>query len=205
MPAVRLLAVAVAALALAPAAGAAVGAPSNLRPFLLRADEAPARTFPRTPSFAWRPVRGAKTYEFELANRSDFADAGMVWSGRSKIPTVAIPLALPWMTGTPYALWARVRAVTPRAVSNWSSPYGFNMRWPNTATALASGPGLVRWTPVEGATGYNVWFLGPNKVIATKTNAADEREHWTFHQDAAWTSVVRWRVRAVRTRIGASA
>ena len=192
-------------LAIAPAADAAVGAPSGLRPFLLRADEAPARVFPRTPSFAWRPVRGARKYEFELATQRTFTDSSMVWSGPAKIPTVAIPISLPWMTGTPYALWARVRAVTAKGVSRWTTPYGFNTRWTATPQALPSTVGLVRWAPVEGATGYNVWFLGPNKVIATRTNAADEREYWTFHQDPAVTGVVRWRVRAVRTRVGTSA
>jgi hypothetical protein len=119
-----------------------------------------------------------------------------------KIPTVAIPVRLPWMTGSPYALWAHVRAVTRKGVSKWSEPYGFNMRWGNIPQADASPPGLVRWTPVEGATGYHVWFLGPNKRISTKTNVADEREYWTFHQDPAITGVVRWRVRAVRAKIG---
>lgn len=202
MPAVRLACVILAMLAFAPAANAAP-APTGLRPFLLRADEAPARTFPRTPSFAWKPVRGAVRYEFELATKSKFADGSLIWKSTSlKMPTAAIPVALPWMTGSPYALWAHVRAVTRRGVSRWSAPYGFNMRWSNIPKADLSPPGLVRWQPVEGATGYHVWFLGPNKRIATKTNVADEREHWTFHQESSWTGVVRWRVRAVRSKIG---
>jgi hypothetical protein len=205
MPAVRLAAVCLAMLAIAPAADAAIAAPAGLKPFLLRAGEPPARVFPRTPSFAWRPVRGATRYEFELATRSNFAEGARVWSGTTKTPTVAIPISLPWMTGTPYALWARARAVTRRGLSKWSAPYGFNMRWANTPDAQPSGPGLVRWNTVEGATGYNIWFLRPNKVVATKTNVADEREHWTFHQESAFTGTVEWRVRAVRTRVGATA
>ncbi len=192
-------------LAIAPAAEAAVGAPSKLRPFLLRTDEAPTRVFPRTPSFAWRPVRGANKYEFELATQRSFTDSSIVWSGPAKMPAVAVPISLPWMTGTPYALWARVRAVTHKGVSRWTAAYGFNTRWTAVPQAQQSTVGLVRWAPVEGATGYNVWFLGPNKVIATRTNVADEREHWTFHQDPAVTGVVRWRVRAVRSRVGTSA
>ena len=192
-------------LAIAPAADAAVGAPSGLKPFLLRADEAPARVFPRTPSFAWRPVRGANKYEFELATQKNFTESSIVWSGPAKMPAVAIPISLPWMTGTPYALWARVRAVTGKGVSRWTAPYGFNTRWTATPQVQQSTVGLVRWAPVEGATGYNVWFLGPNKVIATRTNVADEREYWSFHQNPAVTGVVRWRVRAVRTRVGTSA
>jgi hypothetical protein len=205
MPAVRLAAVVLAMLAFAPAANAALPAPSGLKPFLLRADEAPVHTFARTPSFAWRPVRGVKRYEFELATRSTFADANLIWTKTDlKAPTVAIPLALPWMTGTPYALWGHVRAVTRKGTTKWSAPFGFNMRWTSIPQPTASPAGLVRWSPVEGATGYHVWFLGPNKRIATRTNVADEREHWTFHQDPAWTAAVRWRVRAVRTKIGAT-
>jgi hypothetical protein len=205
MSAVRLAAVVLAMLVFAPAANAGIAAPTGLKPFLLRSDEAPARTFSRTPSFAWRPVRGALRYEFELATKSKFTDGSLIWTSSSlKSPTVAIPLRLPWMTGSPYALWGHVRAVTRKGTSAWSEPFGFNMRWGNIPQADASPPGLVRWTPVEGATGYHVWFLGPNKRIATKTNVADEREYWTFHQDSSITGVVRWRVRAVRAKIGAT-
>jgi hypothetical protein len=205
MPAVRLAAVILAMLVFAPAANAALSAPTGLKPFLLRADEAPTRTFPRTPSFAWRPVRGATRYEFELATKSKFAEGSLIWTSKSlKTPTAAIPVALPWMTGSPYSLFAHVRAVTRKGVTKWSAPYGFNMRWTNLPESAASPPGLVRWTPVAGATGYHVWFLGPNKRIATKTNVADEREHWTFHQHSSWTGAVSWRVRAVRAKLGAT-
>lgn len=204
MSAVRFAAVVLGLLAFAPTANAALPAPAGLKPFLLRADEAPARSFSRTPSFAWKPVRGTIRYEFELATKSNFADSSLIWTSKGKVPTAAIPLRLPWMTGSPYALWAHVRAVTRKGVSNWSAPFGFNMRWQNVPQADASPPGLVRWTPVEGATGYHVWFLGPNKRVATRTNVADEREYWTFHQDSAITGAVRWRVRAVRAKIGAT-
>src|SRR5688500_6156501 len=110
MPAVRSAAVILTFLAFAPVANAAKPAPGGLKPFLLRADEAPARTFPRTPSFAWKPVRGAVRYEFQLATKSKFTDGSMIWQTEAlKTPTVAIPLALPWMTGSPFALWAHVR------------------------------------------------------------------------------------------------
>src|SRR5215211_2764869 len=197
MPAVRLAAVVLATLVFAPAANAALPAPTGLKPFLLRADEAPARTFPRTPSFAWTPVRGAVRYEFELATKSKFAESSIVWRSDSlKTPTTAIPVALPWMTGSPYALWAHVRAFKRKGATRWSAPYGFNMRWTDLPRTQASPPGLVRWSTVEGATGYQVWFLGPRKRIATKTNVADERKHWTFHQDPSWTAAVGRRARS---------
>lgn len=192
-------------LVFAPAANAGVATPTGLKPFLLRSDEAPTRTFSRTPSFAWKPVRGAVRYEFELATKRKFTEGTMIWRSETlKVPTAAIPISLPWMTGSPYALWAHVRAVTRKGATKWSAPYGFNMRWTNLPQAQVSPPGLVRWGTVEGATSYQVWFLGPRKRIATKTNVADEREHWTFHQDSSWTGVVRWRVRAVRAKVGAT-
>ena len=48
-------------------------APQDLHGFMLRADEPSADTFTRTPSFAWNPVPGAKTYQFELATSRNFA------------------------------------------------------------------------------------------------------------------------------------
>ena len=78
----RLAAAVLAVLALAAPAQAAhrsdagvtgLRAPSNLRAFLLRADESPAQVFSRTPSFAWNAVRGAKRYLFVLASSPSFA------------------------------------------------------------------------------------------------------------------------------------
>jgi hypothetical protein len=95
------------------------------------------------------------------------------------------------------------------SISPWSSPAAFNMRWSSIpkewkpkAGSPADKPGYVRWHPVDGATGYQVWFVNAGKVFQTITNVADEREYWAFHQDAAWTGAVEWRVRAVRTLYG---
>src|SRR5205814_2291632 len=79
-----------------------------------------------------------------------------------------------------------------------------NMRWSEVPTKLPGQeyPGLVQWTPVDGASAYDVWFMEPNKIIRTKTNAADEREYYTFHQQSPWPNVVHWRVRAVRKTYG---
>ena len=116
---------------------------------------------------------------------------------------MAIPIALPWMTGNPYALYAHVRAHVGSRVTRWSAPFGFNMRWKAAPEQiLPDTPGLVRWTPVEGATSYEVWFVDPGKVITTSTNVADEREYYSFHPDPPWSGTVQWRVRAVRTLYG---
>jgi hypothetical protein len=127
-----------------------------------------------------------------------------------KIPAVSINLALPWFTGKPYALYAHVRSVTTEGASSWSAPFGFNMRWEDTPVPLQARPGLVRWTPVDGATGYEVWYggRGPagliNKIVQTHTNTADQRDLYTFHVDEAWWRTIEWRVRAVRQVVGAA-
>jgi hypothetical protein len=184
----------------------ALRAPSGLKPFLLRANEPAVHEFPRTPSFSWAPVRGALRYEFQLAKNVSFTESSVFWrSSNVQGPAVAVPLALPWMTGNPYAAYARVRAVTDRGVTNWSTPYGFNLRWKDVPQQLPGYTGLSRWTTVEGATGYEVWFtkIGPGwqKRVSTRTNAVDHREAYAFHENATWTSEVRWRVRAVRSDV----
>jgi hypothetical protein len=198
----RFTVVAVVALAVAPAAHALPG-PKHLKPFLLRVDEPAGTTFARTPSFSWEPVRGAKTYEFELATSPRFGDAQLIWtSDKIKSPVTTVPVTLPWMSGTPFGFYARVRGLTARGPSRWSAAYGFNMRWPTLPAALPAYDGLVRWSTVEGATSYQVWYLDAGKVLATRTNVADEREYYAFHQDPVWTGVVHWRVRATRVLAG---
>ena len=182
---------------------AALAAPLDVRGFLLRADEPSADTFTRTPSFAWKPVAGAKRYEFQLSTARTFASGALLARKSTPAPAVSLTIALPWISGTPYSLYARARAVAPDGTTGpWSDSFGFNMRWSNLPTPLAAPSGLVRWTTVDGATGYQVWFLDPNRIFRTETNVADEREYYTFHQDATWTGVVHWRVRAIRTLYG---
>src|ERR671913_1030842 len=107
---------------------AAPAAPKNLRAFLLRPTEAVTHEFARTPSFSWLPVRGSIRYEFELSKNLSFTEAGTFWSDEKlKTPAVSVPVALPWMTGTPYAVYARVRAVTRDGVSGWRAPFDLNV------------------------------------------------------------------------------
>jgi hypothetical protein len=187
---------------------AAPKAPQDLKPFLLRADEPKTHEFTRTPSFSWKPVRGATRYEFQLAKSSSFSDGSILWSSKFvKAPAVAVPIALPWMTGNPYAAYARARAITGSGVTPWSQPFGFNIRWSQVPQKLSDYPGLSRWSPVEGATAYDVWFTrigqaGWSKTVRTRTNAVDHREAYAFHDDASWTGEVRFRVRAVRIIYG---
>lgn len=202
----RLAAAVAAALAVAvpcAAAHAATG-PQNLHAFVLRADEPVVHTFARTPSFAWSPVAGARSYEFELATSKNFADNGIVWSTNGiTSPATAVPLSLPWITGNPYSLYAHVRAITRKGPTAWSQPFGFNMRWSDVPVPLTpSYPGLLRWSTVPGASGYMVWLLDTGHWFTTRTNMADEREYYAFHNDPSWTGVVHWRVRPMRWLYG---
>ncbi len=117
---------------------------------------------------------------------------------------MSIDLALPWITGSPYALYAHVRAITNKGVTSWSAPYGFNIRWSSIPKDLDSThPGLVRWSPVEGATAYQVWMFGAKRTFMTTTNVADARDLYTFHRtNPFFTGSIQFRVRAQRTLYG---
>ncbi|MGB2873955.1 MAG: hypothetical protein WBB76_00605 [Gaiellaceae bacterium] len=209
MARVRCAAALLAALALCGSAGArnTAAAPQGLHGFVLRADEPIVHTFARTPSFGWSPVAGARAYQFELATSKRFSDSGIIWSAKGLTsPAVSVPISLPWMSGQPYSLYAHARAITQKGPGPWSAAFGFNMRWPAIPTPLTpSYPGLLRWNPVPGASGYMVWLVDTGKWFTTRTNMADEREYYTFHQGASWTGVVHWRVRATRWLYGKTA
>jgi hypothetical protein len=188
------------------ASTATLAAPLDVRGFLLRADEPSTDTFTRTPSFAWKPVAGAKRYEFQLSTARTFASGALLARKSIVTPAVSLSIALPWISGTPYSLYARARGIAPDGTAGpWSTLFGFNMRWSNMPTPLAAPSGLVRWTAVDGATSYEVWFLDAKSIFRTQTNVADEREYYTFHQGSSWTGVVHWRIRAVRTLYGLGA
>ncbi|MGZ4400772.1 MAG: hypothetical protein ACXVYM_07855, partial [Gaiellaceae bacterium] len=203
-----------------PAAGQAQAptAPTGLKAFLLRYDEPLRHDFSRTPSFAWQPVAGSSSYDFELATSSDFRDNSIVWdsdvlSAPLTTPAVSVTLSLPWITGNPYSLYARGRANTQSGTTAWSDDFGFNMRWKGVAAPMTAPPGLLRWTPVDGATGYEVWEVGItgkgaagswNKWYFVTSNVTDMRDWYTFHQDPSWTGTARWRVRASRITYGSA-
>jgi hypothetical protein len=206
MRVLTLAAVSLSLLALVPAAGAkpaVAAAPTKLHGFLLRADEPVSNSFSRTPSFAWNPVAGAVSYQFQLATSSSFRENGLLLTLTGlKTPVAAPTLTLPWITGSPHALFARVRAITHSSTTRWSAPFGFDMEPGAAPKPLPADAGLLRWTPIEGADAYQVWFVDINnptpKMEIVYTNVLDEREFYTFHRTASWTGSVRWRVRAIR-------
>src|ERR671935_152321 len=203
MRAARLIAVWLGVLALVPAAGTAsvarTAVPTGLHAFLLRADEPVVHSFPRTPSFAWNPVRGAVRYQFQLSTSSAFRENGIVYSANGlSTPVVAPTSTLPWTSNN---LYARVRAIFRASASPWSAPFTFDMTppaAPSPEPLPSAGAGLLRWTPVEGADAYEAWLIDIPKREVVFTNVLDEREFYTFHRDSKWTGTVRWRIRALR-------
>jgi hypothetical protein len=192
-------------------------APTGMHGFLLRADETFQRTFSRTPSFAWEPYEGASSYDVQLALSSTFEDRTLVWStngmaGGLRVPAVSIPIALPWMTGKPYALYIRVRAHVADGVTRWSTPFGFNTSWSADdgvdgapQQIVPETPGLVRWSTIDGATSYQVWFnpdVTPGSIVSTTTNVVDERDAYVPATADSSGGSISWRVRAVRQVYG---
>src|SRR3954464_163793 len=203
-----LLAVCFGLLTLAPAAEAAKpvrgAAPGNLHGFLQRADEPAATSFSRTPAFAWNPVAGAVRYQFQLATSSTFRESGIVYStGALTTPVAAPTVMLPWITGNPHALFARARGTPASGPTPWSKALGFDMTPGLPPKPLPAAPGLLRWAPVEGADGYQVWFVDINnptpKMETVFTNVLDEREFYTFHRTPDWTTTGDGGIRALRT------
>jgi hypothetical protein len=205
-----LLSVAAFAATTAVSSSAGIAAPTGLHGFLLRADEPDTATFHRTPSFAWNPFPAAARYQFQLSTSAAFRENSIVFNTNSlTTPIVAPSMILPWITGSPHALYARVRGILSTGdVTPWGDDFGFDVVPPAAPRPLLpSDPGLLRWTPVEGATGYQVWLIDTQKRGGlpgtgkenVHTNVLDEREFYTFHQSSQWTGTVRWRIRAERS------
>jgi hypothetical protein len=182
-------------------------APTGLKAFLLRYDEPVTRNFARTPSLGWKPVSQATSYDLQLSTSTTFRENSIIWSrDRVKAPYTEVPIALPWTTGHPYSLFARVRAhKQKRVTTRWSAGYGFNVRWTELPAQLAAPNGLIRWTPIDGASTYEVRETGVGGFVKTfyaSSNVADMRDWFTFHQTASWVGNALWRVRAVRLTYG---
>ena len=195
----RLVALALALFAVAGTtfAGAATHSSSRLprtfTRFLLRPNEPTTHVFARTPAFAWSPVqrrpllpvrdrrRARRSRRTRSSGRTCRTSPGTTRAAR---PSRRSPstrrcrgsrarrtrstrmFARSPQTGRRGGAAVRLQhALAERSRSRWTSQ-----------------PGLIRWTPVEGATRYQVCYPDTGTpLITTNTNVADEREYYTFH------------------------
>ena len=184
----------------ATASSAGVAAPTGLHGFLLRADEPPTASFHRTPSFAWNPVAGARTYQFQLSTSSTFRDNGIVYSNSSLTTPVAAPtLTLPWITGSPArALRARARDLdsTTSAVER-----AVRLRRDAARRAVAAA-GLSRAAPLDADRRRRrlpglARRRGQDRESSARTSSTSASSTRSISR-SAWIGTVRWRIRALR-------
>ena len=192
-----------AAFSLVGSSAAGTASPTGLHGFMLYASEQQTSSFHRNPSFAWQTVPGAVTYELQVATASNFRENGMLADIKNLQTPVGAPTAtLPWATGSPHSLYARVRAkFAGGAVSSWSADYGFDVVPPAAPSKIDTQSGMLRWSLVDGADAYEVWLVDENQgqfpIKVTRTNVLDERDLYYGTPPA----VVHWRVRALRTSV----
>jgi hypothetical protein len=164
-----LLTAAVTTLALAAAAPAhaAVKAP-------VAVDPAAGAVLEALPAFAWNPVPGGQTYEFQLAADRNF-NAPVLGRGEGTFTTrntrATVKKTLP--NGT---YWWRVRAANQAgATSPWSAPRSFRKNWTASPTSISPAPGFpfafpaspirLNWSPVPYAASY-LFSLASDPALA---------------------------------------
>ena len=207
--AARLLLACLGALALAaPAQAARADAPTGLHGV-----PAPRRTRPRTTTFAAHavvrvePGRGRAPLRVPALDREPLPrerhplrGRGADEPGRRRSARTAVDYRQP--------------ALALRAGPRRPAEQRHAVERSHSASTCAGGrfrrrsrryPGLLRWTPVEGATGYAVWYLFPDGTetkVHVLTNVVDQREWYTLHQGSSFSGKVKWRIRAFRRVYG---
>ena len=123
-----------------------------------------------TRSRARRPSPGSPStltgghYQFQLATSRSFEDATLVFKDANvsqPAETVTAPAALDDRRARTRSgrACAGCRA-TARAPTPWSKPFGFNIQWATGGIPqqIPAPEGLIRWTPIDGATAYEVLY-----------------------------------------------
>ena len=171
--------------------------PTGLHAFLLRADEPVAGHVPAHAVLrvvARTTAQRATTSSSRRARRSTTGrSSGRPARARSRSGSrrSTIPIALPWMTGHPYALYARVRAQPRAATTRWSAPFGFNMRWTAAPEQLApTFPASSAGRRSRARPPTRSGSVDARQDHRTTTNVADEREYYALPPDPPWTGVV---------------
>ena len=160
----------------------------------------------RRRSTARRRSRGTRsparrTYQFQLSTSSTFRDNGILYSNASLTTPVAAPtLTLPWITGSPHALYARVRARhSTRRRPPWSAPFGFDVVAAAAAVAAAELPGPA---PLDADRGRRrlpglARRHRQDRSSSARTSSTSASSTPSISRQQ-WIGTVRWRIRALR-------
>src|SRR3954452_21577929 len=115
-----------------------VAAAARLRAPVARSP-APGAVVETVPSFAWRAVRGAAEYEFQVAADAGFGSVVDKGSFRTRNTAATLKTSLP--NG---AYFWRVRAITAGdAAGRWSRPRSFEKAWTSTPELLEPSDALT--------------------------------------------------------------
>jgi hypothetical protein len=137
------------------------------------------------PTFSWRAVPGAATYDFQIAADRKFASIVLgtgkgKGSQRTRNTAASLDKTLP--DGTYY--W-RVRAITKKDnAGRWSAPRTFKKAWTTAPTLEAPGNGfnvdwpvvplVLRWSTVPHATKYLVTVATDSSLAQSVLGAANK-------------------------------
>ena len=169
------------------AAALAVAAPARGAlnvPVLL--DPGPGASVQALPAFAWSPVPGADTYEFQIAADKNF-NAPVLGPGEGSFTTkntrATLKKTLP--NGT---YWWRVRATKGADASPWSVPRSLSKSWtatPDTLTPASvfpftfpGAPMTLKWSPVPYAASYMFSLASDPGLANILVNNGQPEETW---------------------------
>jgi hypothetical protein len=168
------------ALAVAAPAQGALTAPVPLNP-------GPGAVVEALPAFAWAPVAGADSYEFQVAADQNF-NSPVLGRGEGSFATrntrATLKKTLP--NGT---YWWRVRATNKAGdASSWTAPRSLRKFWTATPSTLTPGSGFpftfpsdpisVAWTPVPYAASYMVTHASDPGLGNVVSNNGQPLETW---------------------------
>src|SRR6266540_3939316 len=184
-----LAALAAAALAVAAPAQGALTAPVPLNP-------GPGAVVETLPAFAWAPVAGADSYEFQVAADQNF-NSPVLGRGEGSFATrntrATLKKTLP--NGT---YWWRVRATNKAGdASAWTAPRSIRKFWTATPSSLTPGSGFpftfpgdpisVGWTPVPYAASYMFSLASDPGLANIVMNSGQPLETWATNVAPAFT------------------
>jgi hypothetical protein len=126
-------------------------------------------------TFTWSPVTGATSYEFILGS-TGVGSNNIYWAGQTTA-TSATPLSLPVNGEKVYArLWTNFYGVWVHVDYTFTAVEPATLTSPTQGKTLGGSSQTFTWTPVAGATGYNLWLgttgVGTDNFFETRPTTA---------------------------------